>query len=640
MPNSAPPLSRILVVEDEGVVASDIERCLEDGGFEVTGVAASADDAVEEASKVRPDLVLMDIRIQGSRDGIETGHILHQQFGVPILYLTAHGDRDTIERAKKTEPFGFLLKPFKPAELTSAVQIALDRARANKELRKREGSFFLALESIPDAVLSVDEQASVRFVNRAAAALTGWTGGEALERPITEIVTVVNDGRSCEAGPLRALLDTAAENAGAETEFRILDRNGASHWVAGRAAGMTGVDGGSIRVVILQEITKRKEMLQTLQRQADLLDQAHEPIFTRHLRGAITYWNHAAEVLYGFSRKEAMGRSVTELLATVHVLGSSEIDISLARDGRWRGELIQTTKDGRQIVVESAMVTVSESNGCTTVLETHRDITERKRVDKEIRRLNAELEQRVRDRTAQLEAANKELGAFAYSVSHDLRAPLRGIDGWSLALEEEYGAQLDPQANGYLQRVRSETQRMGMLIDDLLQLSRVTRSEIRYDRVDLTSLASTIAARLREAQPGRPMEFLIAPGLTAVGDARLLDIALSNLLGNAAKFTAPRIPARIEFGQAQENGAPAYYVRDNGVGFDMAYASTLFGAFQRLHKASEFPGTGIGLATVQRIIHRHGGGVWAKSAPDQGATFYFTLSNAGPIPEGSSDDNK
>ena len=639
MPDSKQPLSRILVVEDEGVVAADIEKCLEDGGFEVTGVAASADDAVAEVSKIRPDLVLMDIRIQGSRDGIEAGDILHRQFGVPILYLTAHGDRDTLERAKKTEPFGFLMKPFKPTELTNAVQIALDRARANQELRKRERSFFLALESIPDAVLSADELGNIRFANRAAEALTGWTEEQALERPITDIVTVVNDGSSCEPGPLRALLDAAAENAGAETEFRILDRNGAPHWVAGRAAGMTGVDGGSIRVVILQEITKRKEMLQTLQRQADLLDQAHEPILTRHLRGAITYWNRAAEVLYGFSRKEAMGRSVTELLATVHVLGASEIDISLARVGRWRGELIQTTKDGRQIVVESAMVTVSESS-CTTVLETHRDITERKRVDKEIRRLNAELEERVRDRTAQLEAANKELGAFAYSVSHDLRAPLRGIDGWSLALEEEYGPQLDPQASGYLQRVRSETQRMGMLIDDLLQLSRVTRSEIRFDRVDLTSLAATIAARLREAQPGRPMEFLIAPGLTAVGDARLLDIALSNLLGNAAKFTAPRIPARIEFGQAQENGAPAFYVRDNGVGFDMAYASTLFGAFQRLHKASEFPGTGIGLATVQRIIHRHGGGVWAESAPDQGATFYFTISSAVPIPEGSSENNK
>jgi len=242
--------------------------------------------------------------------------------------------------------------------------------------------------------------------------------------------------------------------------------------------------------------------------------------------------------------------------------------------------------------------------------------------------LNDKLEQRVRDRTVQLEASNRELEAFCYSVSHDLRAPLRGIDGWSLALLEDYRDKLDGKGRQQLQRVRSDTQRMGRLIDDLLLLSRVARGPIQRGPVDLTALAQSIAARLQEAAPERQVEFTVQPGLVAQGDGRLLDIVLSNLLGNAWKFSGGRSVARVEFGRTEVDGRPAFFVRDNGVGFDMIYAQRLFGAFQRMHKASEFPGTGIGLATVQRVIQRHGGRVWAEAQVDRGATFYFTLEEA------------
>jgi PAS domain S-box-containing protein len=253
------------------------------------------------------------------------------------------------------------------------------------------------------------------------------------------------------------------------------------------------------------------------------------------------------------------------------------------------------------------------------------DITERRKAEEEIRRLNAELEQRVIERTSQLEAANKELEAFSYSVSHDLRAPLRGIDGWSQALLEDYGGQLDEQGQTYLNRVRSETQRMGQLIDDMLELSRITREEMRTGRVSLSTIARTIAAQLQESEPKRHIEFDIQPGLIAHGDARLLDVALSNLLSNAFKFTGKIPNAHIEFGQTEMQGERVFFVRDNGAGFDMAFAKKLFGAFQRMHKPSEFPGTGVGLAIVQRIIHRHRGRVWAESTVNHGATFYFTL---------------
>lgn len=234
----------------------------------------------------------------------------------------------------------------------------------------------------------------------------------------------------------------------------------------------------------------------------------------------------------------------------------------------------------------------------------------------------------------QLRQTVKELEAFSYSVSHDLRAPLRGIDGWSLALQEDYGAVLDEKGREYLGIVRAEAQRMGQLIDDLLQLSRVTRGELARAPVDLSALAQSVARRLTEAYPNRRIEFAIAPGLVADGDARLLEIALTNLLDNACKFSATRDSARVEFGReappiaTARAPAQAYFVRDNGVGFDSAHASRLFGAFQRLHAASEFPGSGIGLATVQRIVHRHGGSIWARAQPELGACFYFTLREA------------
>ncbi len=256
------------------------------------------------------------------------------------------------------------------------------------------------------------------------------------------------------------------------------------------------------------------------------------------------------------------------------------------------------------------------------------DVTERKEAELEVSRMNAELELRVGRRTHELQAANRELEAFAYSVSHDLRAPLRGIDGWSLALLEDYSASLDERARQYLNRVRAETQRMGNLIDDLLQLSRVSRGEMKLDQVDITALANRVIVRLRDGQPERSMEFVVEPGLVAFGDVRLLEIALTNLFSNAIKFTGTRDKALIEFGSIEKEGEMAFYVRDNGAGFDMAYAGNLFGAFQRLHKVSEFPGTGIGLATVQRIFRRHGGRVWAEARVNRGATFCFTLGAA------------
>jgi light-regulated signal transduction histidine kinase (bacteriophytochrome) len=226
------------------------------------------------------------------------------------------------------------------------------------------------------------------------------------------------------------------------------------------------------------------------------------------------------------------------------------------------------------------------------------------------------------------EAANRELEAFSYSVAHDLRAPLRGLDGFSQALLEDYADKLDDEAQGYLRHLRESAQQMGRLIDDLLALSRVTRAELVREPVDLSELARSVAMQLQKAAPDRRIDIAVEAAIVTEGDPRLLRIALENLLGNAWKFTGKCAEPRIEVGVMSGEGERTYFVRDNGAGFDMAYASKLFGAFQRLHSADEFEGTGIGLATVQRIVSRHGGRIWAVAEPDRGATFYFTLSEA------------
>ena len=289
-----------------------------------------------------------------------------------------------------------------------------------------------------------------------------------------------------------------------------------------------------------------------------------------------------------------------------------------------RLEMTAIRSDGTEIPIELAITRILQE-GPAMFTGFIRDITERKRAEQQIRQLNEELERRVIERTAQLEASNRELEAFSYSVSHDLRAPLRSIDGFSKALLEDGREMLDQTCSKHLTRIRAASQRMGSLIDDLLNLSRLSSAEMHRETVDLSSTARQIAAELRQSQAGRVVDFAIDDGLIVDGDSHLLRVVIDNLLSNAWKYTSKHPTARIELGRTGNGGKRIYFVRDDGAGFDMAHADLLFRPFQRLHRQTDFEGTGVGLATVHRIIHRHGGRLWAEGAVEGGAAFYFTL---------------
>jgi PAS domain S-box-containing protein len=323
--------------------------------------------------------------------------------------------------------------------------------------------------------------------------------------------------------------------------------------------------------------------------------------------------NEALAKLTGYSREELLGHTSAEL-GLVHAAARVKILEAIRMQGFAHNVEIQIHTRSNQIAEVLTSIEQIELGGQSCLLSVNFDISDRKRAEVELQKAKLELE-----------ATNKELEAFSYSVSHDLRAPLRSVDGYSQALLEDYGELLPIEGRKFLQNVRSSAHRMAELIEDLLKLSQVTRAHLNSVPVDLTRLAETILSELQRIHPERSVRCRLAPNLTARGDPHLLQVVLENLLNNAWKYTSKQEQAEIEFGSKYENGQTIYFVHDNGAGFDMAYVDKLFGAFQRLHTTTEFPGTGIGLATVQRIIHRHGGRIWAESAVDQGATFFFTL---------------
>ncbi len=504
------------------------------------------------------------------------------------------------------------------------------RRQAEEEIRRTAA----LLELARDAIFVRDLDGRITYWNAGAERTYGFSRAEAVGRISHDML------RTRFPEPLTSIEAATTGSSSWDGELTQRCADGRSIIVESRWAAQRAPDGSLLGFMeVNRDITARRQAEEEIRRTAALLEAARDAIFVRDLDGRITYWNEGAERTYGFSRAEAVGRISHDMLRTRFPEPLTSIEAATTGSSSWDGELTQRCADGRSIIVESRWAAQRAPDGSLLgFMEVNRDVTARKETEREMRRaakkirsLNATLEQQVRQRTIHLERANKSLEAFAYSIAHDLRTPLRGISGFAEVLVNDYGDQLDETGRTYATRVRAGCARMAALIDDLLNLSQVTQAEMNLQDVDLSAEVTAICDQLAARDPGRQVRVTVQDGVRVTADKSLIRGVLENLLENAWKFTAQRKDAVVEFATTPvDEAAICCYVRDNGAGFDPAYTGKLFQPFQRLHDASEFPGTGIGLASVQRIIERHGGRTWAEGIVDGGATIYFTLNAKGP----------
>ncbi|TAL22279.1 MAG: response regulator [Nitrospirae bacterium] len=525
--------AKILIVEDEAIEAMDIQQRLADMGYPLPDIAHSGEEGVRKVEALQPDLILMDIMMPGKMDGVAAAEQIRSRFDIPIIFLTAYADDNTLSRAKITAPYGYIVKPFQERELHITVDMALYRHKMEKELKESKKWYSTTLRSIGDAVIATDKKGLITFMNPVAEGLTGWKMKNALNKEMAEVFNIMN-------------MDTR---------------------------------------------------------------QAVENPVLRVIREGVT-------------------------------VGLANHTILIAREGK-------------EIPIDDSAAPIKDDKGnIMGVVLVFRDITEREKMEEALKQSQAEVQ-----------TVNRDLEVYSYTISHELKAPLRSIEGFSKAILEDYANKLDATGKDFCKRIVAASKRMSQQIDSLLTMSRLTQGELRENTVNLSDMAEVIAYELKKSQPERSAEFVIAKKIKIHGDFDLLRIVMENLLANAWKFTGKRKAAKIEFGQIQskpplnpllnqggelvdsENSPPklggvakgrggetVYFVRDNGAGFDMKYADKLFMPFQRLHSENEFSGLGVGLATVYKIITKHGGKIWAESEMGKGTTVYFTLGQTTPAP--------
>ena len=502
-----------------------------------------------------------------------------------------------------------------------------ERKRAEEGRRYNTQLLRTMTDNASSMLFMVDAAGLTTFVNPAVERITGYRADELIGQVVHDkIHHSYPDGRRYP--PSECPLSGAVRMQKPVRGEDLFVRKDGAFFPVRYAASPVFRDGVQVGAVIeVQDVTESKAAEEEVRKQAALLSLAHDAILVRDSESRVIFWNQGAENTYGWTAEEAIGRVTHELLQTRFPVSREAADVALQERGEWEGELTHITRKGTAIVVASRQSLRRDERGAAAaILEINRDITERKRAEEEIRKLNDELEQRVIERTTDLEAINKELQAFTYSVSHDLRAPLRHMAGYAELLQKSAASILDEKGRRYMMMILESAKRMGDLIDDLLAFSRIGRAETQKTMVSLEQLVKEALNEVRQETDGRNIGWRIGALPDLNGDRSMLRLALVNLISNAIKFTRTRRQAEIEIGCADgKEDEIVVFIRDNGVGFDMKYVNKLFGVFQRLHRTEEFEGTGIGLATVQRIIHRHGGRIWAEGLVDKGATFYFSV---------------
>jgi PAS domain S-box-containing protein len=499
-----------------------------------------------------------------------------------------------------------------------AIRADITERKAEEDLRRAsEARYRTLFENAPDGILIADSKSTYIDANSSMCRMLGYTRDELVGLNASDIVA------PAEVRFIDPALSALKTDANYHREWQFQRKDGSTF--DAEVIATTMPDGNLLGMV--RDITVRKRTEAASAHLAAIVESSDDVIIGKDLAGVVTSWNTGAETLFGYSAEEMVGQPVVRLIPSDRQHEEKEILERVRRGENVRHfDTVRLRKDGSSVDVSVTVSAIKDSAGSIIgASKVARDITERRQAEEKIKKLNDELEQRVIERTEQLEAANKELEAFSYSVSHDLRTPLRAVDGFSLAVLEDFGPLLPEEGRDYLQTIRKGAQQMGDLINDLLAYAKMSRQPLKKQSVDMSELAREALDALRLQREGRQVEIQMGELPSCRGDPALLKQVWVNLLSNAIKYTGKRERAIIEVGCMVREAHRTYFVRDNGTGFDMKYAHKLFGVFQRLHRSEDFEGTGVGLAIVQRVTHRHGGRAWAEAEPDRGATFYFNL---------------
>ena len=608
----------ILIVEDETIVAADLAVKLKQLGYQVAATATSGEDAVELAGRLNPGLVLMDIQLEGSWDGIEAAGRIRDRYDLPVIYLTAHSDSATLARAKVSGPSGYILKPFEERDLATQIELALYKHQADRQLREQREWLRVTLTSIGDAVIATDNTGRISFMNPIAESLTGWKSDVAIGEPVTEVFRVFNEqtGEPLEEPVARVLREGRAVELA--NHAALLTKDGRRVAVEDSAAPILDAGGGVIGVVLVfHEVTEKRRAEEALLASEQRLKRSEE---IAHLGGwEIDHENNA--VTWSDEVYRILGLQPQQLTPTFETFmeAAHPDDRQLVREAYSASLLEDEDRNGHEIEhrivrFDGTIRFVHEKwehlrDGSGKVIRSAgmvHDITEQKRSREALERSNRELEQ------------------FAYVASHDLQEPLRAVAGFLQLLESRYGDRLDDKGRHYIERSVNAAHRMQTLIRELLTLSRVHTRGATFVATDLNGLVEDVLENLQSIVKEKSAEINCAELPELKIDAGQIRSLFQNLITNALRYNQNPKPV-IEIGCRQQDNVCFFSIKDNGIGIAEEFYKRIFMVFQRLHTEKEYPGTGLGLALCKRIVERHDGIIWVESQPQRGSTFNFTL---------------